>query len=170
MVQIHQYKVADNMDILFKTQELAGIARSNYLAEGRADSSCGVLDLSDVEIDDYFEARRQSDLFRFLNTLDEEQVKVVQAVMYIGRDYRGLEPTEEELEKYYERKAEDPYFELPEPSLRVANPDAYLSETIEELGQGKGWQDKSIEIDIIMEKLMKLSDYLWHGFQVLGLR
>lgn len=170
MAQIHQYKVADYEDVLLKVQELASIARSNYLAEEKKGSSCGVIDLSDIETGDYFEKRRQSDLFRFLNTLNEEQVKVVQAVMYIGRDYRGSEPTEEELEKYYERKAEDPYFELPEPSLRVANPDAHLSETIEELGQGKGWQDKSIEIDIIMEKLMKLPDYLWRGFQVLGLR
>ena len=170
MAQIHQYKVADNKDILFKVQELAGIARSNYLAEEKADSSCGILDLSDVEMDDYFEERRQSDLYRFLNALDDEQVKVVQAVMYIGRDYRAPEPSDEELEKYYERKAEDPSYKLPEPPLRIANPDAYLSETIDELGQGKGWKDKSIEINIIMGKLMKLSDYLWRGFQVLGLR
>ena len=170
MAQIRQYKVADYEDVLLKVQELASIARSNYLAEEKKDSSCGLIDLSDIETGDYFEKRRQSDLFRFLNTLNEEQVKVVQAVMYIGRDYRGSEPTEDELEKYYERKAEDPHFELPEPSLRVANPDACLSEMIDDLGQVKNWKDKSIEIDTIMEKLMKLPDYLWRGFQVLGLQ
>lgn len=90
--------------------------------------------------------------------------------MYIGRDYRVSEPSDEELEKYYEQKAEDPYFEFPEPSLRAPNPDACLSEMVEELDQGKGWKDKFIEINIIMEKLMKLSDYLLRGFQILGLQ
>lgn len=170
MVQRHQYVVTDNKDILLKVRDLAIIARNNYLSEEKTNSSCGLVDISQVGLANYFEKRQQSELFCFLNSLDDEQIKVVQAVMYIGRDHEVPMPSDEELEEYYERKAEDPYYEMPRPSLRVENPDSYLSETIALLGKGKGWEDKFIEINIIMEKLMKLPTYISRGLEILGVQ
>ncbi len=156
---------------MLKVRELAQIARSDYLAkqkESSPDSDTSVMDMSLIEDADYYEERRNSPLFRFLNELSDEQVKVVQTVMYIGRDHEVPAPSDEEMEMYFVRKADDPYYELPKPQLRVDNPDEYLSEMIALFGKSKGWKDKSIEINTIMEKLMKLSDYLSRGFKILG--
>ena len=128
-----------------------------------------LLDLSDIESDSYFEWKRGNPLFEYLNSLDDDQVKVIQTVMYIGRDYQPPEPTEAEVEEYYEHIAEDPYYEAPKRSLCVATPDKFLSETVSLLWEGKSWTDKFIEINTIMEKLMMLPKYFSRAFEILGI-
>ena len=173
MNQITHYSLSDYRDILFRVQELAITARSDYQATHEKPNSSSVPsveDLSFIDPEEYAEERRNNPLFIFLNRLDDEQIKVVQTVMYIGRDHEVPAPSDEEWDEYYERKTEDPEYDMPKPSLCVSNPDDYLSETIELLGRGKGWQDKFIEIDVIIKKMMKLPDYLSRGFQVLGIK
>lgn len=164
-----KFVVSDYIDILLRVQELASNVRNDYIYKHKAKDGSAI-DLSLIELDDYYAERRNNALMTFLYQLDDDQIKVIQTVMYIGRDYEVPTPSEEVLEIYYERKAEGPDFKMPKPPIRVANPDEYLCETIEALGQSKGWKEKNIEINIIYEKMMKLPDYLLRGFKVLGIQ
>lgn len=172
MGQIKNYSVSQIRDVLITVHQLSLKTYNEYLEKfesQEAEAVVSLSDLSDSGFDDYLEWERSNPLFVYLNSLDDDQVKVIQTVMYIGRDYHLPEPTEEEIEEYYERKAEDPYYEAPERSLRVADPDKFLSEEVSLLWKGKSWTDKSIEIDIIMEKMMMLPKYFSRALEVLGI-
>ena len=162
-----QFVVEDYRDILMNLYQLAGEDRAFYASKHRGEEN--FVDLSDIEPEDIIEDLESRKTFQFLRTLDEDQIKVVQTVMYIGRDYEVPAMSDEEQEEFFERKAEDPYYERPKQPLKVANPNAYLTEEIKALGRTKGWESRSIEINIIEEKLMLLPDYLWRGFKILGL-
>lgn len=172
MGQIKNYSVSEIQDVLIAVHQLSVKTRNEYLEKFHSQETkpvVSLLDLSNIGSNDYFEWKRSNPLFVYLNSLDDDQVKVIQTVMYIGRDHQLPEPTEAEVEEYYERKAEDPYYEAPKKSLRVADPDKFLSETVSLLWKGKGWTDKSIEINTIMEKLLKLPQYFSRAFEVLGI-
>lgn len=172
MGQVKNYSVSKIQDVLIAAHQLSVKTRNEYLEKfdsQEAGPVVSLLDLSDIGSNDYFEWERSNPLFVYLNSLDDDQVKVIQTVMYIGRDYQFPEPTEAEVEEYYERKAEDPYYEAPKRSLRVADPDKFLSETVSLLWKGKSWTDKFVEINIIMEKLMMLPKYFSRAFEVLGI-
>lgn len=161
-----QYVVEDYRDILMRLHHLAGEDRALYTAKHGEES---FEDLSNIDLEDIIEEQENRKTVQFLRTLNEEQIKIAQSVMYIGRDYEVPAMSDEEWKEFYERKAEDPYYERPRQQLKADNPDALLTEMIESLGRTKGWKNKSVEISIIEEKLLRLPDYLWRGFKILGL-
>ncbi len=172
MGQIKNYSVSEIQDMLITVHQLSVKTRNEYLEkfDSKEDEPVvSLLDLSDIGSDGYFEWECSNPLFVYLNSLDDDQVKVIQTVMYIGRDHQPPALTEAEMEEYYERKAENPYYEAPKRSLRVADPDKFLSETVSLLWKGKGWTDKSIEINTIMEKLIMLPKYFSRAFEILGM-
>lgn len=173
MGQIKNYSVSEIQDVLITVYQLSVKTRNEYLEKfdsKEVEPVVLLLNFSDIGSDDYFEWERSNPLFVYLNSLDDDQVKVIQTVMYIGRDHQPPEPTEAEVEEYYERKAEDPCYEVPKISLRVSDPDKFLSETISLLWQGKNWTNKFIEIRTIMEKLMMLPKYFSRAFEILGIK
>lgn len=97
--------------------------------------SLDILDLKDLEY-----SGKEKELVELLESLDFESVKIIQTIMYIGRDRYYNESDEYELRysKYRE-------------SLDL-----------------NGWNDKDIEIDQIVEKL-PLDEYLKDGFEILGI-
>lgn len=172
MGQIKNYSVSQIQDVLITVHQLSVKTYNEYLekfASRKGESAVSLMDLSDIESNGYFEWRHSCPLFAYLDSLDDDQVKVIQTVMYIGRDYKHPDPTEAEIEEYCERKAEDPYYETPERPLRVADPDRFLSEEVSLLWNAKRWTDKSIEINTIMEKLMMLPKYFSRALEILGI-
>lgn len=159
MEQKPHYSLVDNESVLLDVYKLACEESEN------SDSTEFILDISLIDVD----IIEKSKLYQYLNNLDSEQIKIVQTVMYIGRDHESPSMTEEELKVYYERKAEYPDYERPKQPLCVEKPDDYLNEMVEYLGRVKSWQEKSIEIDIIMGKTLRLPDYLLRGFKILGI-
>ena len=96
------------------------------------------LDSLDIETLGY--SKKEQELFNFLNSLDFESVKIIQTIMYIGRDhdYDKTDSYEARYEDY--RKSLD----------------------------SNGWNDKEIEVSQIVQKV-PLDIYLKDGFDILGI-
>lgn len=76
----------------------------------------------------------------YLNSLDFEDVKMIQTIMYLGRD-KGY-TTNNSSEETYRKNRE------------------YMDNV--------GWNDKGIEVEQIIQKL-PLDEYLEEGFKILGI-
>lgn len=128
----------DLKDVLKKVYLLANDRRieeeSTYI-EG-----VKVCDSHIIDIENLRYSEKEQKLFDFLNNLDFESVKIIQTIMYIGRDndYNKTDSYEIRYEKY--RK-----------SLDI-----------------NGWNDKEIEVSRIVQKL-PLDKYLKSGFDILGI-
>lgn len=128
----------DLKDVLKKVYLLANDRRieeeSTYI-EG-----VKVCDSHIIDIENLRYSEKEQKLFDFLNNLDFESVKIIQTIMYIGRDndYNKTDSYEIRYEKY--RK-----------SLDI-----------------NGWNDKEIEVSQIVQKL-PLDKYLKNGFDILGI-
>ncbi len=128
----------DLKDVLKKVYLLANDRRieeeSTYI-EG-----VKVCDSHIIDIENLRYSEKEQKLFDFLNNLDFESVKIIQTIMYIGRDndYNKTDSYEIRYEKY--RK-----------SLDI-----------------NGWNDKEIEVSQIVQKL-PLDKYLKSGFDILGI-
>lgn len=98
----------------------------------------GHLVIRDIEELGYSE--KEQKLFDLLNSLDFESVKIIQTIMYIGRDhdYNKVDSYETRYARY--RK-----------SLDI-----------------NGWNDKEIEVSQIVHKV-PLDKYLKDGFDILGI-
>lgn len=99
-----------------------------------------VCDLCISDIKELGYSEKEQKLFDFLNNLDFESVKIIQTIMYIGRDhdYNKTDSYETRYAKY--RK-----------SLDI-----------------DGWNDKEIEVSQIVQKV-PLDRYLKDGFDILGI-
>lgn len=107
-------------------------------------------------------------VFDFLVSFDYETVMAIQAVMYIGREYRYPEKTEKEYEQELEYNDFDynkVEWQVKQP---VENPDALIDTYITNLLRGKETQDKEIEARQISGKGV-LSRYLQRAFEILGI-
>lgn len=95
--------------------------------------------MPDIEELKYTEKAQK--LFDFLNNLDFESVKIIQTIMYIGRDhdYNKTDSYKTRYAKY--RKSLD----------------------------NNGWSDKEIEVSQIVGKI-PLDVYLKDGFDILGIK
>lgn len=93
-----------------------------------------------IDIKELGYSEKEQKLFDFLNNLDFESVKIIQTIMYIGRDhdYKETDNYETRYEKY--RK-----------SLDI-----------------NGWNNKEIEVSQIVQKV-PLDRYLKDGFDILGI-
>ena len=96
--------------------------------------------LDSLDIDNLGYSKKEQELFNFLNSLDFESVKIIQTIMYIGRDhdYDKTDSYEARYEDY--RKSLD----------------------------SNGWNDKEIEVSQIVQKV-PLDIYLKDGFDILGI-
>lgn len=99
-----------------------------------------VFDPFTFDIKDLGYTEKEQKLFDFLNNLDFESVKIIQTIMYIGRDhdYKETDSYETRYAKY--RK-----------SLDI-----------------NGWNDKETEVSQIVQKV-PLDRYLKDGFDILGI-
>ena len=121
-----------------------------------------------ISLYEIVESRRKSDLLQYMHGLDMDMIKVIQTVMYIGRDYPYPEYTEEELDYYTEKAVEEPGYIIPEKKIRVNNPDEVLFTWMHDLESTKGWNEKDIEINQIYQK-GPLAKYLRRAFDILGI-
>ena len=56
-----------------------------------------------------------------------------------------------------------------EEKLPVANPNFVVITWLKDLSNGKGWEEKSIEIEQIYSKRLRLYEYLKRAFEILGI-
>ena len=98
----------------------------------------GILDISNIEDLEY--SQKEEELFDYLNSLDFETVKVIQTIMYLGRDHDYCKEDSFEIRYNKYRK----YHEL------------------------NGWNEKEVEIMQMVQK-MPLDTYLSDGFKILGI-
>lgn len=117
----------------------------------------GILSLADIEI-----CNDDSELFRYLFALDFEMIKIVQTVVYIGRDYIWNQQAE------WNEMREDG-MEVEPLSFPVNNPDEVLYEWMNYLGEGNKWISKEVEAEVIYNKSGCLHKYLERAFTILGI-
>ena len=68
-------------------RELYNIASEEGCQVRRKQVESGNRSLPDIPLEDIIRERKDSKLLQFLQTLDDETIRVVMTVMYIGRDY-----------------------------------------------------------------------------------
>ena len=125
--------------------------------------------LENFDIHEPYRTRQASDLYQYMNGLDMGVIKIIQTVMYIGREYRN----EKEIEECYEGSEYEEYVEPSEKksiSLKVDDPDFLLSVWMEDLTWARGWEAKDIEIEQIYSKRLCLHKYLKRAFEILGIQ
>lgn len=157
--------IEDYKDILFTVYRLA--KERHHQERGVGNQS--VLSNPIISIDEVLEKRQDSELLDYLNSLDMDSIKVIQTVMYIGRDYEIELYTDEEMENFIERKAEDPEFQIPEKHVIASDPDKTLNEWMNDIKGGGEWKEKKLEINQIYEKL-PLDEYLARAFRILQVK
>lgn len=145
-------------DILKKVHQLAVIRHKQEIKNSREDNpNDSVIDLADIR-----ERRDESELLQFLLDQDMETIKIIQTVMYIGRDY--IQETEEENIKRMEWNYEYPESPREAPDLQSPDPEKLLNDWLSDF---RG-QDKYIEANQVYEKL-PLDEYLERAFIILGI-
>ncbi len=135
----------------------------------RGKTEGNVVGIFDIKLDENVNLRRRSDLLNYMNGLDMDTIKVIQTVMYIGRDYRYPSHLDEEWDAIYEPLSEEPDFHTSEKKMTVDNPDEIFLAWMDYLEMEKEWNDKDIEIDQIYQKA-PLAEYLHRAFDILGLK
>lgn len=126
----------DKKEILKKVYELA---RDRHIQYNLNNKKEGIIDLMSIEDIEWSEEEKALD--SYLNTLDFEDVKMIQTIMYLGRD------------KDYNRSS------MPEEIYRENR----------EYMDNLGWTEKYIEVNQIVEKL-PLDKYLENGLKILNIK
>lgn len=116
-----------------------------------------------IDIYEPHREREESNLYQYMNSLDMNAIKIIQTVMYIGRDY-----TFENAEYYYDEFDRGGVEEKRE-KLPVVNPEFIVMSWLKDLSNGRGWEEKSIEIEQIYSKRLRLYEYLKRAFEILGI-
>ncbi len=116
------------------------LAKERHLEESTCVDDFTVENLRDTYAKDLSYSAKENELFDVLNGLDFESIKIIQTIMYIGRDhdYDRNDSYETRYKKYRE-------------SLDF-----------------RGWNEKEIEVDQIVQKV-PLDNYLKDGFEILGI-
>ena len=122
-----------------------------------------VVDLMSLDLKSFVEERKQSELLSYLLSLNFENLKVVQTVMYIGRDYETMLQTE------FDEEYDEDEFSRNTISLPVPDPDFVLYEWLRDLEGCKGWKSKRIEAEQVYQKKLSLYKYLERAFRILGI-
>ena len=142
-----QYNLKNYTEIL-KTVRLFALDRERKTdAEDRYTlSSFADIDLSRIQAE-----RNEDQLLNYLHKQTMDAIKIIQTVMYIGRDFADQYDTQQEI------------------SIPVANPDALVVGWMRDLKAGTGWKSKTVEIEMIYEKA-SLGTYLSKAFEILGIK
>lgn len=106
-------------------------------------------------------------VYDFLMKADLDTVKIVQTVMYLGRDYKIPEENEYEIKRRMELAAEGINVE-PKEMESVADPDKLIDEYLADLTKGKGWKTQDIEAHQVSSK-STLDKYMERAFKILGI-
>lgn len=127
-----------NVEMLKKVYVLAGERAAEIKSKGNKGLNLGDLEELKKELRTSYPKKQQ--LINYLESLSFEDIKVIQTVMYLGRDtdYEEYETYKERYEN--NRKALD----------------------------SRGWDTKSIEINQIVQKA-PLDRYLLNGFRILNI-
>lgn len=124
-------------EILKKAYRLARERSLFYQKYCNNENKVGHIDMADVEDGDEIYKKKEDELFNYLNELDYNVVKIIQTIMYLGRD-----------KEYFK---EDP-------------PELIYKKLEKDLEQS--WNDKEVEVYQIFQK-MPLDRYLKDGFEIL---
>ena len=117
------------------------------------------------DIHEPYRTRQASALYQYMNCLDMNVIKIIQTVIYIGRDYRNENEIEECCENFeYEEASENKSIKL-----KVDDPDLLLYAWIKDLIWAEGWKAKDVEIEQIYSKSLNLHIYLKRAFEILGI-
>lgn len=157
--------VAGNADVLKTVYRLSV---DEYRNHREADNGWEDM-LEHFDIHEPYRTRQASNLYQYMNGLDMDVIKIIQTVMYIGREYRN----EKEIEECNECSEYEEYIEPSEKksiSLKVDDPDLLLSVWMEDLTWAKGWEAKDIEIEQIYSKRLCVHKYLKRAFEILGIK
>lgn len=125
-----------------------------------------IIDLMSLNLEELRERRRQSNLLNYLHSLDFQDLKIVQTVMYLGRDYNIPDYQEYSYDEYDEYEGE---CRRQMPRFPVSNPDLVLREWLQDFDEMKGWKTKEIEAEQIYQKKSRLPEYLQRAFDILGI-
>ena len=120
--------------------------------------------------------RKKSKLVNYLENLDFDDIKVLQALMRIGKDgfslfceyYWSYGKRNEDLTFYNEVDEEEE--EKYKIHIPIHDGAAYLKwYTFRCLEKGKGWKTKEIEIEQILEHRFRLDEYLRKACEIIGI-
>lgn len=153
------FSLEKNKDILRTVYELS---LDEYKNE-RKDNETWEKEIKTIDIYEPYRKRQKSDLYQYMNSLDMNAIKIIQTVMYIGRDYSF------ENSEYYYDEFDESVVEQKGEKLPVVNPDFVLTAWLKDLSNGKGWKEKRIEIEQIYSKRLRLHEYLKRAFEILGI-
>lgn len=131
------------IDVFREVYNLAAIRRKDCDKNGP--KSLSISDDTEKRFEEYLHPNKNTPRFKleaYLSSLDFETIKVIQTIMYLGRD------------KDYKN---------------IVNPEERYKRERESLDQGKGWASKEIEIDQIVGKV-PLDKYLSDGFKILEIK
>lgn len=167
MTTTHNYTLADCKDYLYKAQALASEEKHERGHRPSTGLIPGLINISDIDMDAAKKAMKASKLLDYLLSLDEEQIDIILAVMYIGRDHVAPDRWGGTFAHFRFVEENDPFSIFFLFELCVEDPEEYLWNTRAELAH-LGW-DKYQEIDIMYGKRPVLSEYLRRGFYILGL-
>lgn len=153
--------IAGNMDVLKTVYRLSV---DEYRNHREAENSWADM-LEHFDIHEPYRKRQASDLYQYMNGLDMDVIKIIQTIMYIGRDYSY----ERDIQRYYQESEQEDNGGRERISLKVDNPDFLLSVWMEDLTWAKGWEAKDIEIEQIYSKRLCLYKYFKRAFEILGI-
>lgn len=158
-----------NCTLILKTVYRLAVDEYQKDIERRREGICnhGIFDLMSLDLESLTEKRKQSDLLGYLLSLNFEHLKVVQTVMYIGRDYETMLQTE--CDDEYDEEYDEEDFSRNTISFPVPNPDFVLYEWLRDLEECKGWKSKRIEAEQVYQKKSSLHIYLERAFRILGI-
>lgn len=152
-----QIIVKEYADVLRKVHSLA----SDRVVANQSASN-GNVDLKAVR-------KKDLKLLEYLNTLDLKTLQVVEAIMYIGRDYSPFD--DPEVREIVENANDEEDFERIgkiDYTVPAENPDKLVNDTLAQLNKNADFVDKDISINQIYEKT-QLSDYLDRAFIIIEL-
>ena len=150
-------------EILHRVYELA-VLEGRKARESEPQSSR----VGDIDLEKYREDRAKSELLKYLNTLDYDTVKVIMAVMYIGRDFEMTQEEYKDLVRKYEDEEDydTDLEELSYPKIPIANASDTIKKYIDTISFGI---NQSHDIDQIYSKRLMLDRYLYRAFKILGI-
>lgn len=119
-----------------------------------------------LSIKDIKQHEDTSGLLPFLLKQEMETVKVIQTVMYMGREYSP--ETEEENIERTQNNANNPENQKAAPPLRAEDPEKVLQDWLSTSTGVSDWKNKEQEVFLIYEK-SPLDEYLKRAFLILGI-
>lgn len=148
-----QYK-----DDIYKVRQLS---KERFLSSKDTSDGCTI---GSINLNGIINQRNSDSLLQFLLSLEFDTIKVIQTIMYIGRDYESdankidsndIQSSDEEKVRYD--------IELAEP---INNPNEVFNEYYESLSDN--WKSKETEVEQIYSKV-PLYKYLSRAILLLGL-